>query len=58
MSHSNHKNIAKFKQALRDDKGDLYIIMELCDCNLYEQRMKDVGEEGFYEEAQIVNMLR
>ena len=31
MINNNQKNIVKFKQALRDSKGDLYIIMDLCD---------------------------
>ena len=36
MKTNDHKNIIKFKQALRDSQGDLYIIMDFCEGgNLY-----------------------
>ena len=44
MLSNNHKNIAKFKQALRDSKGNLYIIMEFCDGgDLYQWRLDNLG---------------
>ena len=44
MLNNNHKNIAKFKQALRDSKGHLYIIMEYCDGgDLYKWRLDNLG---------------
>ena len=59
MSICNHMNIVKFKQALRDIKGDLYIIMELCDVSLLQKIEKDIEENGGpIEEKILIDILR
>ena len=43
MKTNNHKNVIKFKKALRDAEGDLYIVMDFCDGgDLYQWRKNNV----------------
>ena len=59
MIHNNHENIVKFKQALRDAEGDLYIIMDYCETDLYHKIKKDIEERGSpIEEKILVDFLR
>ena len=59
MSNCNHKNIVKFKQALRDAEGDLYIIMEHCDMDLEHKIKKEIEDRGNpIEEIILVDILR
>ena len=59
MSHCNHKNIVKFKQALRDKEGDLYIIMDFCEPDLQSKIKKDIEErKGPIEERILVDFLK
>ena len=59
MLSNNHKNIAKFKQALRDSKGNLYIIMEFCDGgDLYQWRLDNLGQDGVLDENLMIEILR
>ena len=59
MSMCDHKNIVKFKEALRDADGDLYIFMESCDLELEGKIKKDIEESrGPIEERLLVDILR
>ena len=59
MSMCDHKNIVKFKEALRDADGDLYIFMESCDLELEGKIKKDIEESGSpIEERLLVDILR
>ena len=59
ISHCSHKNIVKFHQALRDDLGDLYIIMDLCDIDLKHKIRNDIEERKCpIEERVLVNILK
>ena len=58
LSHCNHVNIVKFEEALRDKLGNLYIILEMCDDVLYHKRDLDLGENKFYDERIIINILK
>ena len=59
MSQCNHRNIVKFKQALRDADGDLYIIMEHCDEELDKKIKKDIEERGSpIEERKLINLVK
>ena len=46
MSNFDHKNIVKFKEALRDIKGDLYIIMDCFDESLEHKIKNDIQNKG------------
>ena len=56
LSHSNHSNISGMIEALRDQQGNLYIIMEyFSDGNLYAMRLRDLGDGGlYYQEQEII----
>ena len=59
MKNNNHKNIVKFKHAVRDIRGDLYIIMEFCeDGDLYQWRQKNVDQDGLLDEKFMIEILR
>ena len=59
MSHCNHKNIVKFKQALRDAEGDLYIIMDHCEMDLDHKIKNDIEVSGGpIEERILIDMLK
>ena len=58
MSKCYHENIVKFIEAFRDKHGNLYIIMELCDDNLFHKRYVDLDNQRFYDEKTIVDMLK
>ena len=54
ITKSNHKNIVKIIRALRNDKGDLFIIMEnFSEGNLEEKRLREVGS-GLYSEEDAI----
>ena len=58
LSHSNHRNIAKMVDSLRNFRGALYIIMEhFEEGNLYQKRLTDVGT-GYYKEHEVIDILR
>ena len=54
----NHENIVKFIRALRDVKGDLYIIMEKCDIDLWHKIKNSIEEKVPIKERQLVNILK
>ena len=58
MSHCNHVNIVKFEEAFRDQQGNMYMVIELCDDNLFHKREEELGEDKYYDEKIIVGMLR
>ena len=58
MSHCNHENIIAFEEAYRDKQGNLIIVMELCDGNLYHKRQNDLGECEYYDEKIIVGIIK
>ena len=58
MSRCYHENIVKFIEAFRDKDGNLYIIMELCDDNLFHKRYLDLDNQRFYDEKTIVGILK
>ena len=59
MSHCNHKNIVKFKQALRDSEGLLYIIMDHCEMDLDHKIKNDIEVRGGpIEERILIDMLK
>ena len=58
ISNCNHENVVKFIRALRDDRGDLFIIMEHCDMGLMHMVTKIKEDKGSIEERQLVNILR
>ena len=58
MSQCNHDNIVKFEEAFRDKKGNLYIILELCEDSLFRKRDTDLGKDKLYEERIIIGLLK
>ena len=58
MSHCNHENIIAFEEAYRDKQGNLIIVMELCDGNLYHKRQNDLGDGKYYDEKIVVGIIK
>ena len=58
LSHSNHINVAKRVDSLRNVNGDLVIIMDHYDeGNLSHKRFTDVGN-GYYPENEVIQIFR
>ena len=58
LSQCNHINIVKFVEAFRDGNGDLFLVMELCDENLFNKRDKELSDCGHYNESIIIKTLK
>ena len=59
IRNCNHENIVKFIRALRDDKGDLYIIMDHCEMDLDHKIKNDIEVSGGpIEERILIDMLK
>ena len=61
LSHSNHRNISRMIQAMRNKLGNLFIIMEFFeDGNLYVMRARDLGEDekNYYQEDKVIEIFR
>ena len=60
LSHSNHSNISQMLQALRNNKGNLYIIMEYFEeGDLHAMRLRDLGQDDkYYEEEKAIKIFR
>ena len=58
MSKCDHEKIVKFIEAFRDKEGNLFIIMELCDDNLYHKRYVDLDGQEFYDEGMIDVLIK
>ena len=58
ISHCNHLNIVKFEEAFRDIGGNLYIVMELCENTLFQKRVKELGDDKYYDESFIIKIMK
>ena len=58
LSHCNHVNIVKFEEAFRDTNGNLYLVMELCDDNLFKKREKELGTGKYYDQSDIIKIIK
>ena len=60
LSNSNHKNITQMIEAIRDEIGNLFIIMEYFEeGDLEAMRIRDIGgSDHYYEEEQLIDIFR
>ena len=60
LSHSNHMNVSKMIQALRNKAGNLFIIMEYFkDGDLTQMRLRDLGQGyNYYKEEEVIGIFK